>query len=59
RATTELFTRHLEAAVRRYPDQWNWLGLPRRDGKLSRLEMARLERGRAVARRGDRERLRA
>lgn len=59
RATTELFTRYLEAAVRRYPDQWNWLGLPRRDGKLSRLDMARLERERAAARRADRERLRA
>jgi hypothetical protein len=28
-ATTALFTRRLEAAIRRYPDQWNWLGLPR------------------------------
>jgi len=25
-ATTRIFTRHLEDAVRRYPDQWNWLG---------------------------------
>ena len=28
-ATTALFTRHLENAIRRYPDQWNWLGFPR------------------------------
>ena len=28
-ATTALFTRHLEGAIRRYPEQWNWLGLPR------------------------------
>jgi KDO2-lipid IV(A) lauroyltransferase len=28
-ATTACFTRHLEAAIRRYPDQWNWLGFPR------------------------------
>jgi KDO2-lipid IV(A) lauroyltransferase len=41
-ATTALYTRHLETAIRRYPDQWNWLGLPRRDGKMSRAEMARL-----------------
>lgn len=25
-ATTRIFTRHLEEAVLRYPDQWNWLG---------------------------------
>jgi Kdo2-lipid IVA lauroyltransferase/acyltransferase len=28
-ATTALFTRQLENAIRRYPDQWNWLGFPR------------------------------
>ena len=28
-ATTALFTRHLESAIRRYPEQWNWLGFPR------------------------------
>jgi len=30
-ATTSLFTRHLESAIRRYPEQWNWLGFPRND----------------------------
>ena len=34
-ATTALFTRHLEAAIRRYPEQWNWLGFPR-NGKILR-----------------------
>jgi lauroyl/myristoyl acyltransferase len=29
--TTALFTRHLESAIRRYPEQWNWLGFPRND----------------------------
>jgi len=28
-ATTALFTRHLETMIRRYPDQWVWLGFPR------------------------------
>jgi Kdo2-lipid IVA lauroyltransferase/acyltransferase len=39
-ATTALYTRHLEEAIRRHPDQWNWLGFPR-NGKLSREEDAR------------------
>ena len=43
-ATTGVYTRHLEAAIRRCPDQWNWLGLPARDGKMSRAEMARIWR---------------
>ena len=37
-ANTALFTRHLEDMIRRYPDQWNWLGFPR-DGRLPRSEM--------------------
>jgi lauroyl/myristoyl acyltransferase len=45
-ATTASYTRYLEAAIRRYPDQWNWLGLPRRDGKLSRAQLARRWRDR-------------
>jgi KDO2-lipid IV(A) lauroyltransferase len=40
-ATTALYTRHIESAIREYPDQWNWLGLPRRDGRLPRAETAR------------------
>lgn len=40
-ATTALYTRCIEAAVRKNPEQWNWMGLPRRDGKISRAEMAR------------------
>jgi hypothetical protein len=36
-ATTALFTRHLEKAIRAYPDQWNWLGFPR-DGRVLRAE---------------------
>ena len=39
-ATTAVYTNHLEAAIRRYPDQWNWLGLPNRNGKESRAELA-------------------
>lgn len=41
-ATTAAHTRAIETAIRRYPSQWNWLGLPRRDaGRMSRAEMAR------------------
>jgi KDO2-lipid IV(A) lauroyltransferase len=36
-ATTRLFTSHIEAAVRRYPDQWNWFGFPRPD-RIARSE---------------------
>ena len=39
-ATTALYTRYIEAAVKKNPEQWNWLGLPRRGG-ISRTEMAR------------------
>ena len=42
-ATTALYTRHLEQAIRRYPSQWNWLGLPRRGENTARAEMARNE----------------
>ena len=43
-ATTAVYTSHLEAAIRRYPDQWNWLGLPKRNGKQSRAQMAQRRR---------------
>jgi Kdo2-lipid IVA lauroyltransferase/acyltransferase len=39
-ATTALFTRHLESAIRRYPEQWNWLGFPR-NGKILRSKYQR------------------
>jgi KDO2-lipid IV(A) lauroyltransferase len=39
-ATTVLYTRHLEEAILRFPDQWNWLGFPRAD-RVSREELAR------------------
>jgi KDO2-lipid IV(A) lauroyltransferase len=29
-ATTARYTRHLEDVIRSYPDQWSWLGFPRR-----------------------------
>jgi Kdo2-lipid IVA lauroyltransferase/acyltransferase len=29
-ATTALYTRHLEDVIYRYPDQWSWLGFPRK-----------------------------
>ena len=32
-ANTVLFTRTIEAMIRRYPDQWNWLGFKRDGGK--------------------------
>ena len=43
-ATTALFTRHLEAMIRRYPDQWGWLGFPR-ENRISRKEYARQRAG--------------
>ncbi len=43
-ATTALYTRHLEQAIRRYPSQWNWLGLPRRVDKMLRAEAVRDEK---------------
>jgi len=42
-ATTALYTRHLEQAIRRYPSQWNWLGLPRRRANSIRSETVRDE----------------
>lgn len=36
-ATTALFTRHLESVIRRYPEQWNWLGFPR-NSRIPRSE---------------------
>ena len=35
-----LFTSHLEAMVRRYPDQWTWLGF-HRNGRKPRSEMGK------------------
>jgi KDO2-lipid IV(A) lauroyltransferase len=43
-ATTAVYTRCIEQAIRRYPAQWNWLGLPARGGQLSRAQMGRLEK---------------
>ncbi len=37
-ANVALFTRELEAMVRRYPDQWNWLGF-NRNGRIPRSEI--------------------
>jgi KDO2-lipid IV(A) lauroyltransferase len=37
-ATTALYTRHLEDAIHRFPDQWSWLGFPRK-GRVVRGEM--------------------
>lgn len=37
-ANASLFTGHLESMVRRYPDQWNWLGF-HRNGRRPRSEM--------------------
>src|ERR1043166_3250179 len=39
-ATTALYTKHLEKAIREYPDQWNWLGFPR-NGRVPRSEIGR------------------
>ena len=43
-ATTAVYTRCIEQAIRRYPAQWNWLGLPRRIDKMPRVEMVHSER---------------
>ena len=39
-ANASLFAGHLEAMVRRYPDQWNWLGF-HRNGRTPRSEMVK------------------
>jgi KDO2-lipid IV(A) lauroyltransferase len=50
-ATTAVYTRCIEAAVRKTPGQWNWLGLPRRNGQLSRTEIRRRRRALGISRR--------
>lgn len=49
-ANTALFARHLEAMVRRFPDQWNWLGFSY-NGKRPRLDRRRLAAARRRRRR--------
>jgi Kdo2-lipid IVA lauroyltransferase/acyltransferase len=41
--TTKLFTRYMEDVIRRFPDQWNWLGFPR-PGRVFREEYLRRHR---------------
>ena len=43
-ANASLFAGHLEAMVRRYPDQWNWLGF-HRNGRTPRSEMVKKTEG--------------
>lgn len=51
-ATTVVYTQKIEAAIRRYPEQWNWLGLPRRDAnKRSRADIARARKQQGLGRR--------
>ena len=40
-ATTALYTGHLEKAIRTHPEQWYWLGLPRRGDRPARTALAR------------------
>jgi KDO2-lipid IV(A) lauroyltransferase len=51
-ANTALFTRHLEAMIRRHPDQWNWLGFSkngrRPKSKIGVLETAPADQTRRV-----------
>lgn len=53
-ATTAVYTRHLETAIRRHPDQWNWLGLPRGDAGRSRANVAMRRKKRRGRGRSDR-----
>jgi len=46
--TTKLFTHCIEEAIRRFPDQWNWLGFPRPD-RISRAEYFRRWRAKRAA----------
>ena len=48
-ANTALFTQHLEDMVRRYPDQWNWLGF-HVDGRKPRIRRRRSQRTQAESR---------
>ncbi len=41
-ANVALFTRQLEDMIRRYPDQWNWLGF-NRNGRIPRSEIGRFQ----------------
>lgn len=41
-ATTARYTEYLEAEIRRHPEQWNWLGLPRHSEKISRASVPRI-----------------
>lgn len=43
-ANASLFAGHLEAMVRRYPDQWNWLGF-HRNGRTPRSEIGKEAEG--------------
>jgi Kdo2-lipid IVA lauroyltransferase/acyltransferase len=47
-ANTVVFTRHLEAMIRRYPEQWNWLGFQRGEGKPRRRRKAKGLKGSGV-----------
>jgi Kdo2-lipid IVA lauroyltransferase/acyltransferase len=54
-AMTALYTRHIEAAVKKTPEQWNWLGLAQQN-QTSRAEIARRRRALGIPRRKGRMR---